>query len=165
MLEIHELDDVRVVPDCSQELRPRCVGGQRREALAQDPVVEQGRQSVIADLLEQLVLAARHGEDDLGAPLDRARERRVGGGVARMQRYDHVGALALEERDVADFEAQALVPKSLRERLATLDHVLLQVEPDDLDVKAALDSEQVVEREGQVRLAGAEVDDPHGPVR
>ena len=82
-----------------------------------------------------------------------------------MQRDDDIGRLALEQRNVADLEPQPVVPELRRKRPAACDHVLLQVEPDDLDVKAALDSEQVVEREGQVRLAGAEVDDPHGPVR
>ncbi len=40
-----------------------------------------------------------------------------------------------------------------------LDDIGLEVEPDDLDVPLVHDREQVVEREGEIRLAGAEVDD------
>ena len=40
-----------------------------------------------------------------------------------------------------------------------IDDIGLEVEPDDLDVPLVHDREQVVEREGEIRLAGAEVDD------
>ena len=47
---------------------------------------------------------------------------------------------------------------ALRERGARRDHVLLQVEADDLDLAAAQLGEEVMDREGEVGLAAAEVD-------
>ena len=44
------------------------------------------------------------------------------------------------------------------------DHVLLQVEPDDLDLAAAQLRQQMVEREREVGLAAAEVDDAQRPL-
>ena len=74
----------------------------------------------------------------------------------------------VEARDVAALEAEAGRARALRQCCARRDHVLLQVEPDDLDLAPAQHGEQVMDREGQVRLAAAEVDDAQravGPQR
>ena len=106
------------------------------------------------------MLAARHGEDHRRICTNGAVEGVVGGGVAGMEADDEVDAL---ERgvpgDVAHLEAEPVGTERAGERLAVVDDVGLEVEPDDLDLAPVDDREQVVEREGQVRLAGAEVDD------
>ena len=72
---------------------------------------EQRRKVVVADLVEELVLAAGHREDHLRLPPDGPFECGVGRGVARVQRHDDVGRLALEERNVADVEPEAVIPQ------------------------------------------------------
>ena len=68
-------------------------------------------------------------------------------------------------RDLAALEAQAACTDTVGERAARLDHVRLEVEPDDLDLTSAQLCEQMVEREREVRLAAAEVDHAQRPVR
>ena len=141
------------------ELRAGGVRCECREPLAQDSVRQERSEPVVVHLAVQLVLAARRREDHLGAPADGPLERRIRCRVAGMQRDDHVRRLTLEQRDVAELEPQPFVPQCVRQRPAALDHVLLEIEADDLHVEPALDREQVVERKGEIRLPRPEVDD------
>ena len=67
-----ELDDLDVVARELEQAGASGVGDLGDEPLAQRPVPQQRSQHVVVELAEQLVLAARHGEDDAGA----ARARR-----------------------------------------------------------------------------------------
>ena len=62
--------------------------------------------------------------------------------------------------DVADLEPQPFGTEAAGKCLAVGDHVLLQVEADDIDLAPVHGREQVVQRERQIGLAGAEVDHP-----
>ena len=107
------------------------------------------------------MLAARHREDDRRPGPHRAIERIVGGGVAGVEADDEVDARErLVAGDVADLETEAVGPERSCQRLAVSDDLGLEVEPDDLDLAAVHDREQMMQRERQIRLARAEVDDP-----
>ena len=62
--------------------------------------------------------------------------------------------------DVPDLEPQPFGTEAAGKRLAVGDHVLLQVEADEIDLASVHGREQVVQRERQIGLAGAEVDHP-----
>ena len=106
------------------------------------------------------MLAARHREDHRRTGANGAVEGVVGGGVAGVEADDEVDAVErVVAGDVADLEPEAVGAERAGERLAVVDHIRLEVEPDDLDLAPMDDRQQVVEREREVRLAGAEVDD------
>ena len=99
-------------------------------------------------------------------PADRLCQRVVGCGIAGVQADDEVDLLArVVAADLAPLEAQARCPRTRRERRTGGDHVLLQVEAHDVHRAAAELRQQMMDREGEVRLAAAEVDDAQGPVR
>src|SRR5262249_48312374 len=108
----------------------------------------------------ELVLAAGYGEDHRRSPANGSRERGIGRRVARMEGDDEVGSAALVAADVAYFETQAVSAEAGRRRRTRLDDVFFEIQPDDLGLTAVDDGQQVVQREREVRLARAEVDDP-----
>ena len=155
--------DLHVVAREREQLGAHGVRHVRGEPLLQRSVPEK-RQQVARDLPQKLVLAAWNREDRGGLPAHRPRERGVRRRVAGVQADDEVGALESGVTgDVAHLEPQPLGPELPRRRLAPRDDVLLEVEPDDLDVPSVHDAEEVMESEGQVRLAGAEVDTRRRP--
>ena len=88
----------------------------------------------------------------------------VGRGVAGVQADDEIDALELlVARDVAHLETKPVRAERAGERLTMVDDLGLQVEADDLDLAVVHSGQQVVQCEGEVRLAGAEVDDPQRP--
>ena len=98
-------------------------------------------------------------------PADRLCKRLVSGGVAGVKADDDVDLLArVEAGDVPLLEAETLRAEAGRERRARVDHVVLEVESDDLHLTAAELGQQVVNREGEIRLAAAEVDDAERPI-
>ena len=160
VLELDELDHLHVVADGAEKLGPRGVGHLGGKPLTQGAVAEQRIERRARELGEQLVLAARHGEDHRRTGTNGAVEGVVGGGIAGMEADDEVDSLERRvPRDVAHLEPEAVGAERAGERLAVIHHVSLEVETDDLDLALMDDREQIVEREGQVRLAGAEVDD------
>ena len=109
MLELDELDDLHVVPDRAEQLGPGGIRHLGRESLTQRAVAEQRREGAVLELGQQLVLAARHGEDHRRPGPYRAIERVVGGGVAGVQADDEVDARErLVAGDVADLEPEAV---------------------------------------------------------
>ena len=160
MLELDELDHLHVVADGAQKLGPRGIRHFGGKPLTQCAVAEQRIERRARELGEQLVLAARHGEDHRGAGTNGAVEGVVGGGIAGMEADDEVDALERGvPRDVAHLEPEAVGAERAGERLTVIHDIGLEVETDDLDLALMDDREQIMEREGQVRLAGAEVDD------
>ena len=105
------------------------------------------------------MLAARHREDHGRLPAHRSLERGIGRGVARMQRDDEIGLVAAVVGDVPYLEAKPLGAEPPGERLAGRDHVLLEVETDQVHRPPVHGCQQVMQRERQIRLARAEVDD------
>ena len=83
VLERDELDDLDLVAGQLEQPRAGSVGHLGREPLAQRAVPQQRPERVVRELAQELVLAARHREDHVGAGPNRAIERDVGGGVAR----------------------------------------------------------------------------------
>ena len=160
MLELDELDDLDVVPDRTEELRARGVRHLRGESLPEGAEPQQRPKRRVLELRHQLVLAARHGEDDGNLGPHGTIEHVVRGRVAGVEADDEIGAgQRLVAGDVPDLEAQALGTDAPRELLTVVDDVGLQVEPDDLDLTPVDVREEVVERERQVRPPGPEVDD------
>ena len=82
-----------------------------------------------------------------------------------MQRNHHIdglaGGVAL---DVAGEEGEAVVLKLPGHLLTEADHIVLEIETDDLDIEMELLDQVVVEPKGEVALAAAEVDDVDHPV-
>ena len=108
VLELDELEHLHVVADRTEQLGARGVGDLGGEALPQRAVPEQRPERRALELAEELVLAARHGEDHRRTGPHGAVERVVGGGVAGVQADDEVDAgERLVPGDVADLEAQA----------------------------------------------------------
>ena len=114
---------------------------------------------VILDLLEQLMLAARHAENDLGIPLDRVDQRVIGRRIAGVQCHHHIRVVAGIVCNVTFEELQLAVSEVSGDPIAEVDDVVLEVQPDDLYVAALAQLEIVVDRKGQIRLAAAKVDD------
>ena len=107
------------------------------------------------------MLAARDGEDHRRAGPNGPVERDVGRGVAGVQADDEIDAVErVVAGDVADLEAKAFGAELSGQRLAAIDHVRLEVEPDDLDLATVHGREEMMEREREIGLARAEVDDP-----
>ena len=161
MLELDELDHLHVVPDRTEQLGPGGIRHLRREPLTQRAVTEQRSEGTVLELGQELVLAARHGEDDRRPCPDRTIERIVGGRVAGMQADDEIDAPErLVTGDVADLEAEAGGAKRSRQRLTVTDDLGLEVQPDDLGLASVDDREQMMQRKREIGLARAEVDDP-----
>ena len=140
MLELDELDHLHVVPDRTEQLGPGGVGHLRGESLTQRAVAEQGGEGAALELRQELVLAAGHREDDRRARPDGAIERIVGGRVAGVQADDEIDARErLVPGDVADLETEAVGAERSGQRLAVIDDLGLEVEPDDLDLAAVHD--------------------------
>ena len=135
VLELDELDHLHVVADGAEKLGPRGVGHLGGEPLTEGAVAEQRIERRALELGEQLVLAARHGEDHRGTGPNGAVEGVVGCGIAGMEADDEVDTV--ERRvpcDVADLEPQAVGAERAGERLAVLHHISLEIETDDLDL-------------------------------
>ena len=85
--------------------------------------------------------------------------------VSRVQGDHEVDIGEIRLGDVAELEAQALGTEAPGELLALRDDVRLQVEPEHVDLASVHARQQVVEREGEVGPARAEVDDPEASLR
>ena len=115
-----------------------------------------------AQLRPQLLVAAGRAQDDLRAGADAAVHRVVGGDVAGVQRDHHVDRPRREAAHVAELEGQAaaglvLQAEAARGAVAELDHVGLQVDAGHPGLAAQRLGQVGMDREGQVALAGAEV--------
>ena len=129
------------------------------QAVLENPMLEHRLVQVILDLLEQLMLAARHAENDLGIPLDRIDQRVIGRRIAGVQCHHHIRVVAGIVCNVTFEELQLAVSEVSGDPIAEVDDVVLEVQPDDLYVAALAQLEIVVDRKGQIRLAAAKVDD------
>ena len=114
----------------------------------------------LAQLRGHVVVAARRGEHQRGAPLDRPGERLVGRGVAGVQREHHLGR-RVEDRtgDGPDHEL-SVDPELGRDRGVVLPRLLLDVDTGEPHREPLHVAEEPVGGEGQVGVAAAEVDDP-----
>ena len=136
MLQGDELDDLDVVARELEQAGASGVGDLGDEPLAQRPVPQQRSQHVVVELAEQLVLAARHGEDDAGAAAHGAVERRVRRGVAGVEADDEIDVVEVGLCDVADLERQPCRVQASCERFALGHDVGLDVEPEEIDLDA-----------------------------
>src|SRR5215203_2606399 len=113
------------------------------------------------DLARGLLMAARDREDDVGIPPERLGQRCVGCGIARVQAYHEVYVLGgVEALDVADLEPQSRDTQAVGQRGARLDHVALEIEPDELHLPRVYARQKVVQREREIRLSATKIDDP-----
>ena len=111
------------------------------------------------------MLAARDGENGCGAGPHCPLERGIGRGVTGVEADDEIDAVEIGVGDVAEREAEPGRVEPSREGLALLDHLRLEVQPEQVDLAPVDAREQVVERKGQVRATRAEVDDPEPALR
>ena len=109
-------------------------------------------------LWAQLLVAARRTDDHRRAAAQAEVDRVVGRGVAGVQRDHHVDRLNGTAAHIAFVEAQAGQPQPVHHRVAQLHHVGPQLDADHLRIDARLPAQVIVNREGQVALAGAEID-------
>ena len=160
--ELHHLGPVPVHP---QQPGAQCVGEHVGEALAQDALPGQQlvrcRGGVGAELLRQVVVAARRGQHPAGLPAHRAGQRLVRGGVAGVQRQHQVGG-GVDDGvgDRAGHEADLVGPaQPLRQLGVAPPLVLPDVHADQLDVEPPT-CQVAVRGERQVGVAAAQVDHP-----
>ena len=161
MGEVDEFDHVHRVAHVLEHGGADGIGQQRGKALLQKTVAQQHVEiAALVDGGVDLVLAAGNGENVLHALFDGVPEGVVRGGVAGVERDDHIhmGVRERVARDVAHDEAQAVVAVLLRDGVAMLHHILLEVVAEDGRIHAALDGEVIVENEREVRFAAAEVE-------
>src|SRR4051794_17325052 len=129
--ELHDVDAIALQP---HEGGPQCVGERVGEPLAEDAVPGEhgvGRRSRrLAQLGCDVVVAARRGQHQRRAPLDRPGQRLVGRGVAGVQGEHHLGR-RVERRaaDGADHELGVQAERS-GDLLVVLPGLLLDVHPD-----------------------------------
>ena len=114
---------------------------------------------LVFDLLEQLMLAAGYAENDFRIPLDRVDQRVVGCGVAGVQRHHHVRVAAGIVSDITLEKLELVISEIRGDPIAKVDDIFLEIKPDNLDLTLLQDLEVIVDRESQIRLAAAEVDD------
>ena len=162
MLKIHKLDHVGLVPLALQHGGTDGVGQQSGDPLFDDPVLQQQIQiSALSDGEIDLMLAAGHGEDVPDFSPDGIGQGEVRGHIAGVEGDHHVdggvreGVLCY----VRHLKAQALIAVAPGNFIAVFDHVRLEIIADDMGVQTALDGEVVVEDEGQIGLAAAEIQD------
>ena len=164
MLQFDELEHLHVISDRSEQLRSNGVGHLGGKALTQRPVPQKRSQRLILELGQQLVLAAGYGEDHGAAGANGTVESDVGRRVTGVQADDEIDTgECVVAGDVADFEPKPVRAELPGQRLAVIDDIGLEVEPDDLDVPIVKCSEEMMERKREVGLARAEIDDPDGP--
>ena len=148
-----------------EQLGAERVRDERRKTLLREAVPENRPEQRALDLPVGLLLAAGNGQDHVRLPANRLCKRLVGGGVAGVEADDEVDLLTrVEAGDVPLLEAETLRPGAGCERRARVDHVVLEVEPHDLHLTAAQLGQQMVDREGEIRLAAAEVDHAERPI-
>ena len=110
------------------------------------------------DLQADLFVAARRAHDDRRAGTDTGVDRIIGGDVAGMQGDHHVQLARRHAAHVAALEHQ---PRMIQLRcggVAQVDHFFTQLDAGDFAFGLEGIAQVVVDREGQVALAGAEVD-------
>ena len=114
---------------------------------------------LVSDLAEKLMLTAGNAENDPCVPGNGVDESVVGGGVAGVERYDHIGVVAGVVGNISAQEIQTFVAEILSDLAAKGDDVGLEVETDDLDGKLLLQAQLIIEGKGQVSLAAAKIND------
>ena len=89
------------------------------------------------------------------ARMQQIREDRNNQMVARMQ------AAGV---DITLEKLELVISEIRGDPIAKVDDIFLEIKPDDLDLALLQDLEVIIDREGQIRLAAAEVDDAQGAV-
>ena len=84
-------------------------------------------------------------------------------GIACVERYHHVGAVAFIIGDIAGEKSQVIETELFCSFVAKCDNVLLQIEAGDLDVALLNDPQIMVESKGEIALAAAEIYDAQRP--
>ena len=111
------------------------------------------------------MLAAGNGEDLLRIPFDRVVQGVVCSGIAGMKGNNHIHVVIRGViGDIADLKPEGGVAVLLSGLVALLNDVRFQVQADDVHGQVPDLREIVIENEGEVGLAAAEVDDAEGLV-
>ena len=166
MLERDELDDLDVVARKLEQAGASGVGDFRDEPLAQRAVPQQRAQHLVVELPEQLVLAARHGEDHAGAAAHGPIECRVRRGVAGVEADDEIDVVEIAPPRCRRPRSER--PAASRRRASASQSATtsgLTSSPRRLTCRPWPADEEVVERERQVGASRSEVDDAQASVR
>ena len=111
------------------------------------------------------MLAARHGKDDLCAPLDCLGKCIIGCLVTGMKCYDHIYLRnAVIICDISLQEMQFLITIFLRESAAFLDHICLEIQADDIDIITLKLSQVIIHGKSKIRLTAAKIQDRDLPL-
>ena len=106
------------------------------------------------------MLTARDGEDDGSSAADSIAQRKIGRGIAGVERDDHVHIrFRGESMDIADLKMQMVISIAASRFIAMFNDVLFQVQSQHVYLKAANLRKIIIQDKGQIRLAAAEVDD------
>ena len=160
--QIDELEQGGLIPGALQQAAAYGVGHKGGGALFDYAIAGQGRKAAALYLGIELVLAAGDREYHLCAPADGVIDGVVGGRVAGMEGYDHVGGLFRPVTgDIAQPETKAGIAVVEGGQIALGDDVGLEIEADDRWVQAADLGQVIIEYKGQIGLAAAEVDYRH----
>ena len=104
------------------------------------------------------MLAARHRQNHLSAPLHSLCQGKIRGCVARMQGNHHVRPLcALISGDIPMAEPQILKPKLLPKAAAEINHILLQIQPRYPDRIPPNLFQIIIHGKRQIRLPAAKI--------
>ena len=135
MLHIDELKDLCTVPLRFKKFRADSVCQERGHSFFEDSIFENRFEKFVLDLVVQLMLAARHGKDDLCPPLNRLGKCIIGCLVTGMKCHDHIHLRnAVIICDVPLQEMQFLITIFLRESAAFLNYICLEIQTDDVDI-------------------------------
>lgn len=165
MLQGDELHDVHIIAAGFQKLSADAVGEQRREPLFDDAMLEHHLHAVILDLGEQLMLAAGNSEQDMAVPADGLDNGGIGCHIAGVQSDHHIDGLAgYIALNIAGEEGEAVIAQIPGHLFTEADDIVLEVQTDDLDIEPQLPHQIVIQSEGEIALAAAEVHDVDAPV-
>lgn len=164
MLKVNELYHIHLIPRVLKDGGTDRIRQQGADALLDDAVFKQQvKLSPAVDAGIHLMLAAGHGEDAPDAAVHSVSKGIVRGGIAGVERHDHVDMRIGKRvpRHVRDLEAQPVIAVARGDLIAALDDVGLEIVADDAGAHAFFDGEIIIKNKCQVRLAAAEIKDAY----
>ena len=165
MLHINEFQDLRGIPFAFQILCAQGIRHKSGHALLDQSVFEYRLQYLILYLPVQLVLAARHRQDNLRFPGNRFSQSMIRRRITRMEGHYHVHPFCIcIICNISHLEAKLLITVLPSKLAAVPDHVLLKIQSDDPDIISPKLMQIIIHGKCQVRLPASEIQDGKLPV-
>ena len=111
------------------------------------------------------MLAAGNGKDHFCIPLYRFGQGEIGSRITRVERHHHIRLLQpFISRNIPLQKLQVVITVFLRQTAASADHILLQIQTDDLHLIPLKFPEKIIHGKSKIRLPAAEIHDRDLPV-